>query len=540
MKNLHFVDKNKVFALLLAMVWVGTALLVNPRGDFPLNDDFSFGRTVFNLTERGVLQFDDWLSMTLLTQVLWGAGFCKLFGFSFTVLRCSTLLLGLIGLFAFYRTIRLVSSGSGLAFIGALTLAFNPLFFSLSYSFMTDVPFISLVSLSVLFFCKYFRDEQLKWWLLATVFAVLALLVRQLGLLLPMAFTFTWLLVKKWNGRQLVIGLGPLVIGLLSYFLFMQWFVATQGLPDTFGTFPKLFKRLTDDNFLEVCLNRVGGLLLYLGLFLLPFNLLILQRPKNRRLLLHTIAWCVAGSWLIWQGMSQFPSGNILYNLGLGPKTLKDGFYFINVKPMLSASVLKIIAVFGLLSGNLLIINLVNKLSTIRHSESPRQAVILFLFLCILIYGGFLLLDVHFFDRYFIPLFLFTTLLLSPDPGFTGSTAGLTSVLVFSSWLMMAGFSAGATHDHLSWNRARWKALDHLTNDLGISPNQIDGGFEFNGWHRPVKETNHGAFESWWWVDEENYLVTFGKLDGFEKIKGFSFQTLIPPARDSVFILQKN
>ncbi|MEZ4933399.1 MAG: hypothetical protein R2788_14925 [Saprospiraceae bacterium] len=77
--------------------------MVNPLGDFPLNDDFSFGRSVYNLTELGVLQFDDWLSMTLITQVFWEGLFAKLFGFSFLGTSFFyTLVIGGIGVLAFY------------------------------------------------------------------------------------------------------------------------------------------------------------------------------------------------------------------------------------------------------------------------------------------------------------------------------------------------------------------------------------------------------------------------------------------------------
>ena len=41
----------------------------------------------------------------------------------------------------------------------------------------------------------------------------------------------------------------------------------------------------------------------------------------------------------------------------------------------------------------------------------------------------------------------------------------------------------GATHDYLSWNRVRWQALHNLMQEPQISPNDIDGGFEFNGWY---------------------------------------------------------
>jgi len=48
----------------LAVIWILGIVLVNPIGDFPLNDDFSYGRTVYNLSELEVFLFDDWLGMS--------------------------------------------------------------------------------------------------------------------------------------------------------------------------------------------------------------------------------------------------------------------------------------------------------------------------------------------------------------------------------------------------------------------------------------------------------------------------------------------
>jgi len=148
------------------------------------------------------------------------------------------------------------------------------------------------------------------------------------------------------------------------------------------------------------------------------------------------------------------------------------------------------------------------------------------------------MLDVHFFDRYFLPLLPFVLVVLftfTPTPFSVKHKSVALGIL-----MIMATFSVGATHDYLSWNRARWKALTYLTGQLAVSPNEINGGFEFNGWHRPVKERTYGQFKSWWWVDQENFLITFGPMDGFHEIGNSPFDTYLPPGTDSIYILKKN
>jgi hypothetical protein len=41
-------------------------------------------------------------------------------------------------------------------------------------------------------------------------------------------------------------------------------------------------------------------------------------------------------------------------------------------------------------------------------------------------------------------------------------------------------------HDWLAWNSARWALGRRAVNERGIDPKDIEGGFEWNGWHAPV------------------------------------------------------
>src|SRR5689334_10088256 len=77
---------------LITILWVFMVILVNPIGDFPLNDDWAYGWTVKTLLETGSFVLSDWTAANLLPQALWGILFCLPFGFSFTALRFSTLI----------------------------------------------------------------------------------------------------------------------------------------------------------------------------------------------------------------------------------------------------------------------------------------------------------------------------------------------------------------------------------------------------------------------------------------------------------------
>ena len=130
-----------LWPILLGLIWICMVALTNPVGDFPLNDDWAYGYSVRRLLEQGQLRFSDWTGPNLFGQVLWGLLFCLPFGFSFTALRLSTAVLGLVGVLATYGILRELKTSREIAAIAALILACSPIYFVLSLTFMTDVPF---------------------------------------------------------------------------------------------------------------------------------------------------------------------------------------------------------------------------------------------------------------------------------------------------------------------------------------------------------------------------------------------------------------
>ena len=51
------------------------AIAVNPIGDFPLNDDWAWGRAVKTLYEHHELKIPEFAGMSLIAQILWG--YCR-------------------------------------------------------------------------------------------------------------------------------------------------------------------------------------------------------------------------------------------------------------------------------------------------------------------------------------------------------------------------------------------------------------------------------------------------------------------------------
>ena len=147
-------------ALGIGGVWVLLALVIGPGGEFALNDDWAYNLPVKALVERGSIRFTDWNTPSLIGQVAWGTLFCLPGGYSFTAVRLSTLTLGLIGVLGLYALLRSHGAGRRVAALGALVLLANPIYLELSYTFMTDVPFVAVMIPAVLFLSRGIEQES--------------------------------------------------------------------------------------------------------------------------------------------------------------------------------------------------------------------------------------------------------------------------------------------------------------------------------------------------------------------------------------------
>ncbi len=268
--------------ILIALLWCLAATLVNPLGNFPLNDDWSYGVSVKHMLAEKAFHPTGWTGTTLLTHTLWGALFCMPCGFSFAALRISILVLGLIGVLGFYALLRTVQATRKLAMAGSLTLAFNPVYFALSNSFMTDVSFTALTILSLLFFTKSLSRNSTACLYLGTALALAATLCRQIGIFLPIAFGLFALVKNGCSLKNLLRAGLPNVIVMGGLLIFQAWLQASGKMPLGYQARTAESLHLLKDptHILLFCLSGTVIALLYLGLFLLP--VVAVMRPVIR------------------------------------------------------------------------------------------------------------------------------------------------------------------------------------------------------------------------------------------------------------------
>src|SRR5437763_1652153 len=146
------VQNRWVDCLYIVCACILLAILLRPFHDQPYSDDWCHAWPVEHLLKTGEFANLAYSSNLHVTQVLWGTLFCLPMGFSFAALRVSVWVLGMAGLCIFYLMLRELDVSRRDSLIGAAILAFNPIFFVLQYTFMTDVPFIAVtISATYLF-----------------------------------------------------------------------------------------------------------------------------------------------------------------------------------------------------------------------------------------------------------------------------------------------------------------------------------------------------------------------------------------------------
>src|SRR5436305_3248157 len=91
--------------LAIVAIWAAAIAFVNPRGNFPIDDDWDFALATWRFARTGHFQFTAFTAVSLRAQVLWGALWTRIFGESFNVLRMSTIVLAAATLVIVHRTL---------------------------------------------------------------------------------------------------------------------------------------------------------------------------------------------------------------------------------------------------------------------------------------------------------------------------------------------------------------------------------------------------------------------------------------------------
>lgn len=558
----------------LAALWCVCVFFIQPWGDFPLNDDWSFALAVKHFLDTGELRPSGWAAMTLMTNVLWGSVFTHFAGMSFDALRLSSLVAGCLGSVVAYLICRVLEASRFKAWLVAATLALSPLYLALSHTFMTDIFFCMVLLLSVLCLVRCLHTQDWTNWSLGVALLLVATMSRQLAVSVSVAFAVAQLWRGGLRGSSLAKALIPVLICAAAWQWFQSYMIGKGWLPPLFvQTQQMAIDALQSPHLFQNLLKNTTLALLTIGFLMLPVSLFVSieqlgsRRPLFRWQALALVVWLAC---LVWLSRSEgvrslgLPNlGNVLDASGIGPFTLHDmyiegrvrhvsplpaGYWFIST----TLAALGVIGLMALVMQG--ISHLVGSLLWRRQVNSrllsPNQAVFFFLVLASasLLFPALLS---AMYDRYMLPVAALLMLVyvghfpdLSVRPSqLTGRglawLRGVAALLALAALSLMGAFSVAAVHDYLAWNRARWQLLSHLTHEMQIPANYIDGGMEFNGLYLYSPDYQVQPGKSWWWVQDDAIRLTFGEQPGYVPYKVITYPRWLTGREEPVMALRR-
>ncbi|WP_237274905.1 glycosyltransferase family 39 protein [Tenacibaculum ovolyticum] len=510
--------------LWLLALWVLIILIINPLGDFPLNDDWCYGKSVKTLYENGYLKIYNWGEMTLVGHVYWGYFFTKIFGFSFTVLRFSTLIMGFATILGVYELFKLSKLPRWMALFSTLLCVMNPIFLSLSFSFMTDIPFCCLTIWGFYFFSKAIIDDTDKSLYWAIFFCCWAFLIRQLAWVFPVVWLITVLYLKKKDKKNLIRALTPLLVLIIFSFFFSYIMEVNEILQERYNSkFKLLIEKIISLD--KIIFLTIFGYLLksltYLGFLLAPIHLFYFKRFTFKGYKISAIMYTLIVTALLLVTGNAIPSlDNIWIDFGIGPTLLSDYYGDVKSTPYIKAPSLfwQIVTTIGVFSSVTLVLHAKKMVTSIFLKKNISPLVVLSFVFFIVYLSPFLVVGLY--DRYLLPLFPIIIVFLGANYKQKPTRIFKSISLTFLGLLSI--FSVLATHDYLSWNRVRWKIVDELV-AKEVPKNHIHGGGEYTAWY-----FFSGKDEKWWENIKPVYSLVFHVKPNESVFKEYSYSRWFP------------
>jgi hypothetical protein len=546
-------------------IYVFCILIANPRGEFPLNDDWSYTRSAFSFGSGRGMKVDEWSAPSLVGQALYGGLLVKIFSPHFTVLRLSTLLLSCCTAILLWGTLMRLRVHREFSCWVLLSWVFNPLQFNLSFTFMTEIPFLFFLALAVYWYVHHLESDKSVYLVLSAAALGYAFLIRQTALLFLLALIGSVLLDLRtgWARRirrtvSIAAPAGCLIAG------YYAWVIRQGGATAAVHRKLDLLSRTTSRQIL----GNGYGLLFYLAFMLLPVLLFLI--PHLNRLTRGfrvgtrigiVVGWsAIALSGVLWfqthAGPGYLPSTtyhsrmpfliNVLYDSGLGPITLDPAYFGPSPTPTYPKVWLAVTVLAAL--GSVILASSLD-FSLIRFMSIGKPLRSLFIFSAAA-FAAIALFEVIFshpqegglFDRHILsaayPVCILLVLAFFPGEGRGAGGSGRTGFwAAFGAGIILAGFAAfsvAATRDYMEWNRIRWD-MGRALLGRGVDPLGVAGGFEFNAWHNYDTFVARGNIAKvyQWWYDRRDYMITMNPQDGYEtmqKKEYFSWVHLRPIA----------
>jgi hypothetical protein len=224
---LQLIRRLRLPAILCALLVLACELISSPYTTMGICDDGPYILVAKNLAATGHIHYNGWAAAMLCWQLYLAAALIKVFGFSFTTVRVSTMVVSVAAAFLLQRILVRCGISERNAVIGTLALVLSPLYLLLSVTFMSDIHGLFGIILC-LYAClralQASNDRASIGWLCFAVVANVAVgTSRQLawlGVLVMIPCTL-WLL--RAHRRVLLAGAAATLAGFLAIGACLIW-----------------------------------------------------------------------------------------------------------------------------------------------------------------------------------------------------------------------------------------------------------------------------------------------------------------------------
>ncbi len=535
----------------MLFVFAVAEFIIRPIGEFSLNDDFAYARSVYFWDKTGVFEIGNWPAMSLFSHALLGLAFVKIFGFSFTVLRFANMALCLATLFYLYRFILKYHSSTVSALICGFVV-FNPYYMNLFNSYMTDLTFCNFSFLSFYFLHSYYKSKKNHKLILFFVFSTLATLVRQPGIALFFSFFIVALLdyFKNKNVFPLAISILFFLGGLIILFFFEVKIFGRGSVPENYQSLffsksdnpswdnkqhPELSSLILGENALQNLVGKAIRILKFSGSLFLPLFILFFPIFKKRFVECNKFVF-FAGTFIFLIALfainNKAVTGDIVIDLGLGIESTVDRLYIgTNVQhgsaPILFDSLIVLFVI-----GYLLFLSYVFS-AQFRNFFSLKPTLQYLVFVAM---GYLILISIaeSSFDRYCM-FFAFFILVFLVQKKYTHSRSSL--ILSVVVCILIGTFSVLATKDYFTAARLKKRIRTELITSLKIPDPEINSSGEHQFWDKTLSDFN---WVNWDHYNDKKYLITRGPIPQFETFKIYTYRRFVPCGTDTFFVLKKS
>ncbi len=530
-------EKNKFFDTSAYALFAGILLLellfIRPFGNFPLYDDWTPALSVASFTGSGTFFYPAYLSAFSFVPILYGIAVSMVFGFSFGVLRLTTILLAWGCACLLYSFLRRSDFSVRTSIDSTLLMLVSPLFVFLSNTFMSDIPGLFFLLAALYFFSRGFRERRYSLIIIGACCSLFGFFTRQFNILLLLAGAGSYFFYPYMNRK-----VGMVLWGAIGLVFFGVWALIMNA-----GVVPAtpIVLYLPPDSGQRISQSLLFTILIAI-FFCASFAPFILARK----------------GWMgIWRSMHSYKA---LY-LTLFASTISAILYYLFPR------FLTVISYFGLgtvpffmrgdiplwgwpavyiivLAGCLLLASwLFRRVSVIFDlvKEQPWNAFLLYFGV---LYGLTIIIFVPFFDRYF----LFFLPIICYINAYVLKKYAVSHVVYYGMLSIIALYSIVGVYNYIGWNDARWRLGERIVTS-GIPREKINGGYEWNGWFfykdgldgsiREGSQKNLGAYiDNFLFFRDTEYLLSFSPLTSTRVIDAENVRGLFSNIK-RIYALQK-